>query len=130
MKRPHGFTVIELLVAIALIAAASVIFFVQKNNLTIAHQDTERKTAINAMYYTLEEVYYKTNKSYPATINATTLPSVDPALLKDPNGIAIGEAASQYRYEPTDCVNNACKSYTLRATLANEADFIKTSRNH
>lgn len=129
MKRSHGFTVIELLIAVVLIGAASVIFFVQKNNLNVAHQDTERKTAINAMYYTLEEVYYKTNHAYPAAITATTLPSVDPALLKDPNGVAIGDAASQYRYEPTNCTNDACKSYTLRATLANEADFIKTSRN-
>lgn len=129
MKRSHGFTVIELLIVVVLLGAASVIFFIQKNNLTIAHQDTERKTAINAMYYALEEVYYKTNHSYPATITATALPSVDPALLKDTNGVMIGEANSQYRYEPTNCTNNTCKSYTLRSTLVNEADFIKTSRN-
>jgi prepilin-type N-terminal cleavage/methylation domain-containing protein len=130
MKRSHGFTVIELLIAVVLIGAASVIFFVQKNNLNVAHQDTERKTAINAMYYALEEVYYKTNHTYPATIDATVLPSVDPDLFKDSAGIAIGQPSSQYRYEPTNCSNNTCKSYTLRATLANEADFVKTSRNH
>jgi type II secretory pathway pseudopilin PulG len=129
MKRSQGFTVIELILVVILLGAASILFFVQKNNLTVAHRDTERKTAINAMYFALEEVYYKTNHSYPQTITSSALPSVDPTLLKDPAGNTIGEANSQYRYEPTNCVNSACQSYTLRTTLENEADFVKTSRN-
>lgn len=129
MKRSSGFTVIELIVVIAFLAFASVLFFAQKNNLEVASRDTQRKTAINAMYYSLEEVFYAKNHYYPATITKDNLTSMDPALLTDPNGKKIGDSSSNYRYEPTNCNNDECKSYTLRSTLENEADYVKTSRN-
>jgi prepilin-type N-terminal cleavage/methylation domain-containing protein len=129
MKSTRGFTVIELLIVITLFAAASVIFFVQKNHVEIAARDDARKTSINAMYYSLEEVYFAKHKSYPRTVDAKTLPSVDPALLKDPSGVAIGNGTSNFRYEPLNCSGDACKSYTLRSTLENEDDYVKTSRN-
>ena len=87
----RGFTIIELLFIIVLLAAASVLFFVQKNNLEVAGRDETRKTAINAMYYSIEEVYFKSHNSYPRTIDSTILPSVDPSLFTDPNGVKIGE---------------------------------------
>lgn len=129
-KQDQGFTIIELLVIIILIGAASVLFFVQKNNITIAARDQQRKTAINAMYYSLEEVYYPAHSYYPSTLDGAILPSVDPALFTDPNGIKLGGQTSNYRYEPTNCINDQCKSYILRSTLDNEADFIKDSKNH
>ena len=125
-----GFTVIELLFVVVLLTTASVLFFVQKNNLAIAGRDELRKTSINAMYYSIEEVYFKTNKSYPRTVDAATLPSVDPALFSDPNGIKIGESNSDYRYEPYNCDGDACKSYSLRTVLENEDDFVKTNRSN
>jgi Tfp pilus assembly protein PilE len=124
-----GFTVIELIFIIVLVAGASVIFFLQKNNLETASRDDVRKTAINAMYYGLEEVYFKNNGHYPRTIDAETLPSVDPDLFKDPYGVAIGESESEYRYEPLDCNNDKCEGYTLRTTLENEDDFVKKNRD-
>lgn len=129
MKSSRGFTVIELLIVVAFFAAASILFFVQKNHVELAARDDARKTAINAMYYSLEEVYYKQHGSYPRTINADTLPSVDPDLFKDPNGVKIGESDSDYRYEGLDCNGDSCKSYTLRADLETEADFVKSSNN-
>lgn len=128
--RTNGFTIIELLFIIVIVGAASVLFFVQKNNLQIAGRDETRKTAINAMYYSIEEVYFKSNNTYPRTISATVLPSVDPALFKDPTGVKIGEADSEYRYEPYNCENDRCKSYTLRTTLENEDDYVKTNRSN
>lgn len=130
MKSSRGFTVIELIIVIAFLAVASVIFFVQKNNIEVAGRDDQRKTAINAMYYSLEEVYFKAHSSYPRTISSQVLPSVDPDLFKDPNGVKIGESNSDYRYEPTNCDGDACKGYTLRTTLENEADYIKTNRTN
>lgn len=130
MKSSRGFTVIELIIVIAFLAVASVIFFVQKNNIEVAGRDDQRKTAINAMYYSLEEVYFKAHNSYPRTISSDVLPSVDPDLFKDPNGVKIGESNSEYRYEPTNCEGDACKGYTLRTTLENEADYIKTNRTN
>lgn len=129
MKRTQGFTVIEVIVVILFLSIATTVLYVQKNNLAATQRDDQRKTAINAMYYSLEEVYFEKNKNYPSEITDTTLPAVDPTLLTDPNGLKIGDNDSNYRYEGTNCVNDACKSYTLRADLEKEADFIKTSRN-
>lgn len=125
-----GFTVIELIFIIVLLGVASVLFFVQKNNLASAGRDETRKTAINAMYYSIEEVYFKANHYYPRTIDSAVLPSVDPSLFTDPNGVKIGEAKSNYRYEPYNCTGDQCKNYTLRTTLENEADYIKTNRSN
>lgn len=124
-----GFTVIELIVIIVVLGAASILFFIQKNNVEVAARDNDRKTAINAMYYSLEQVFYKANGFYPQAIDETNLPSVDPALFTDPDGAKIGTTESTYRYEPTNCVDSKCKSYNLRTTLQSEADFIKDSVN-
>ena len=129
-RKTHGFTVIELIFIVALLGAASILFFIQKNNLEVAGRDETRKTAINAMYYSIEEVYFKTNRYYPRTLDSTVIPSVDPSLFKDPNGVKIGESNSNYRYEPYNCNNDQCKSYTLRTTLENEADYVKTNRSN
>ena len=129
MKSTRGFTTIELLIVVALIAVTSVIFFIQKNNIETAARDDARRTSINALYYSLEEVYAKANKSYPRTLTSTNLPSVDPALFTDPNGVKIGESSSDFRYDPTNCNGDSCKSYTLRTTLEQEDDYIKTNRN-
>lgn len=128
MKTSRGFTVIELLIVVVLFAVASVVFFVQKNQVEVSARDDARRTAINAMYYGLEEVYFQKNKSYPRTLTQETLPSVDPGLFEDPNGVAIGEGSSNYRYEPLNCNEDACKGYSLRAILEGEDDYVKTNR--
>lgn len=129
LMKQRGFTVIELMVIIVLLLVIGVVFLIQKNNIELAARDDNRKTAINSMYYTLEEVYYPQHKSYPKTLDTTTLPSVDPALLKDPAGVMVGASNSDYRYEPTDCSGTTCAGYTLRADLENEADYAKKSRH-
>ncbi len=128
-KKSHGFTVIELIFITLVVGLASVLFFVQKHNLEIIANDETKKTAINAMYYGLEEVFYPTYKYYPQTISSDNLKSVDPALFTDPSGAKLGTTGSAYTYSPTNCVNSQCKSYTLKANLDNEADYIKNSRN-
>jgi len=129
MKYTRGFTVIELLIVVVLLMAASMLFFIQKNNVEVAARDETRKTSINAMYYSLEEVYFKQNNSYPRVLNSTILPSVDPDLFKDPSGVKVGEADSNFSYEASNCDGDACKAYTLRTILENEDDYIKTNRN-
>ena len=125
----RGFTVIELLSITILLLVIGVVFWTQKNNFEVAARDDKRKVAINAMYYSLEEVYYPAQKYYPKSLSASTLPSVDRNMFQDPNGVIIGNAGSDYRYEATNCDGDACKSYTLRTKLQNEADYVKTSRN-
>lgn len=128
MKSTRGFTVVELLIVVAVLAAASVIFFIQNNNVQASARDDARRTSINAIYYSLEEVYAKKDGTYPRTVSSEVLPSVDPELFKDPNGVKIGEAESDFRYEPTDCTNDSCTGYTLRTSLEQEDDYVKTNR--
>jgi type II secretory pathway pseudopilin PulG len=130
MKKTNGFTVVEIIFVALLVGLASILFFVQKNNIEVIARDDKRKIAINAMYYSLEEVFYKTNKYYPQTISSDNLKSIDPSLLTDMNDIKIGEAGSEYTYTPTNCSNNKCKSYTMKTTLENEGDYTKTSVNN
>lgn len=149
--RTSGFTVIELLVVVTILAVASLLFFYQKNSLQTANLDERRKTAINAIYYNLEEVYHPKNGYYPAELTSSNLSAVDPALLTDTHGVKIDDKMdtaslddatkealknsdtrlSEYVYEPLNCDNEGkCKSYTLRVTLANEAEYVKKSRKN
>ena len=126
MKVLKGFTVIEILIVVGLLAFASILFFTQKNHVAEAARDETRKTTINTIHHTLESVYHPEHKSYPREITKDTLPTVNPDILKDPDGVLIGEGDSQYRYEPTGCsVDNACTGYSLRAILEREDDFVK-----
>lgn len=130
MKHSQGFTVIELVVAIVFLAATSLILFSQRQSLVATQRDETRKTAINAMYYSLEEVFYAKNGYYPNKIDENNLSSMDPTLFTDPKGDAMNTGASDYRYEPTNCsLEGKCKSYSLRGLLEKEADFVKKSRH-
>lgn len=130
MNKTKGFTVIELLVALVLIVTAGSLFFIEKNQIMQTERDNQRKTAINAMYYSLEEVFYAQNKYYPSAIDSKVLRSMDPELFIDPIGEKIDSADSDYQYEATECsTDGKCKSYTLRAAMEREADYIKKSRN-
>ena len=129
MKRAYGLTFVELVVIVIFVAFTTLILLYQRENITASQRDNDRKTAVNAMYYNLEEVFYKQKKYYPESLNSDLLRAMDPALFTDPQGVVIGEPNSDYRYDGIDCLNNKCKSYKLLARLDKEADYIKTSRN-
>jgi prepilin-type N-terminal cleavage/methylation domain-containing protein len=128
MKHSKGFTVIELIVVIAIIGVTAALLLIQKNNLAATSRDDDRKVAINAMYYNLEEVFFEKNGYYPTTIDSKILRAMDPSLFTDPNGFKVGDKDSNYRYEPTNCEDNKCKGYSLRTSLEKEADYVKTNR--
>ncbi len=125
----HGFTLIEIIVVATLFIILGIVFFIQFSNLEAKNRDDKRKTSINAMYYTLEEVYHPANGYYPVKISVESLPSVPEEALKDVNGVMVGTKDSEFRYEPKNCTDNKCQSYTLRTTLEKEDDFIKKSRH-
>lgn len=129
MKRSHGFTVIELIIVIIFAGLAASLLLYQKANIQAAQRDENRKIAINAMYYNLEEVFYEKNHYYPEKIDSKTLRAMDPELFTDPNGKKLGESGSNYRYDSTDCENEQCKGYSLRSSMEKEADYVKTNRN-
>jgi type II secretory pathway pseudopilin PulG len=129
MKRTAGFTVVEIMVAIVLVGAAATLLLFQKANFEGLRRDQDRKTAINAMYYNLEEVFYEKNKSYPAKIDSKVLRAMDPGLFTDPMGKKMNEEGAEYRYEGLDCTNDACKGYKLSSTMEKEAEYVKNNRN-
>lgn len=152
-RSESGFTVIELIAVIIVAAVASTLFFIQNNNLRAAKLDTQRKTAINAIYYDLEKVFYAKNGYYPVEITEQNMVAVDPNLLVDTNGTKISdkldlsdlsddekkslnlEAAdtrlSEYIYSPINCsLDGKCKGYTLRVSLSSEGDYVKKSQHN
>lgn len=129
MKDKKGFTVLELMVVGAFAALLLVIFFIQKANVEAMDRDDARKTAINAMYYALEEYYYPKYGYYPSDIDEEVLPVIDPELFTDPFGTNLGIDGSSYSYEVANCdSNNHCREYTLRANLEKEDTYIKKGR--
>ena len=128
MKK-SGFTVIELVVVFAFLLGSGIVLLLQLQRTSIENSNSHKKIAINAIYYSLEESYYPTNKHYPEKIDEDTLKTLDPELLTDPEGIKLGEEGASYRYEPKNCKEGKCTSYTLRSTLYNEDDFVKDSRD-
>ena len=129
MKTKSGFTVLEIIIVSIFAALLLIIFFVQKSNIDAMERDEDRKIAINAMYYALEEDFYKEHNYYPETISEENIKVIDPALWTDPFGINLGVAGSSYSYDPANCKDGKCKEYTLKATLEKEDTYIKYNRN-
>ena len=128
-KSRNGFTILEIVIVILFATLALIIFFVQKMNMDAMERDDERKTAINAMYYALEEGYFAEHGYYPEEISEENLTVMDPALFTDPSGINLGEEGSSYTYQPANCEDGKCKEYTLRATLEKEDVYVKKNRS-
>ncbi|MDO4759802.1 MAG: type II secretion system protein [Candidatus Saccharibacteria bacterium] len=129
MKRKSGFTILEIVIVAVFATLLLILFFVQKSNVDAMHRDEQRKEAINAMYYALEESYYPAHGYYPDEISEKNIKVIDPALWTDPLGYNLGEEGSSYFYEPANCTEGKCKEYILRAELEKEDIYIKRNRN-
>ena len=124
-----GFTLLELVIVLIFASLLFILFWVQKANVDAMNRDEDRKTAINAMYYALEEGFYPTHGYYPETISEENLTVMDPALFTDPFGLNLGVEGSSYHYEPANCEDGKCKEYTLKADLEKEDTYIKKNRS-
>ena len=129
MTNKKGFTILELVIVVVFASLLFILFFVQKANLDAFDRDEKRKTAINAMYYALEESFYKEHNYYPEQINEENITVIDPALWTDPDGYNLGDPLSSYSYEPANCNEGHCKEYTLKTLLEKEDTYIKRNRN-
>ena len=127
MKR--GFTILEIIIVAIFASLLFIFFFIQKSNLDAMDRDETRKTAINAMYYALEESFYKDHGYYPESISESNITVIDPSLWTDPFGYNLGDPLSSYSYEPANCKDGKCKEYTLKANLEKEDAFVKYNRN-
>ena len=129
MDTKKGFTVLELIIVAIFASLLIILFFVQKSNIDAMERDEDRKIAINAMHYALEESFYKDHGYYPETISEENITVIDPALWTDPLGFNLGDPMSSYFYEPANCKDGKCKEYTLKANLEKEDVYTKYNRN-
>lgn len=125
----RGFTVLEVVIVATFVGLLFLLFFLQKSNIDAFDRDERRKTAINAIYYALEESFYVEHKYYPESISEDNIKVIDPALWTDPNGFVLGEAKSDYSYEAANCKEGKCKEYILKTKLEKEDNYIKNNRN-
>jgi len=119
-------TPIELAAGIILLVCVAAFVWLQTQVFHARDRDNARKTDINAIDNYLRYVYFPAHHSYPMQINAAALPTLDPKYLVGPNHRSINSTASSLHYNPLDCDGTSqCSSYTLRANLEQEADYIK-----
>ena len=129
MNNKKGFTILEIIIVAIFASLLLIFFFIQKSNIDAMERDEDRKVAINAMYYALEESFYKENGYYPEAISEENIKVIDPALWTDPLGFNLGDPLGSYFYEPANCKNGKCKEYTLKAELEKEDTYTKYNRN-
>lgn len=138
-KAQKGFTIIELLIVIAIIAILAALVLNNFQGAQAKARDTQRTTDVNNIHSKLEE-YYNENGAYPQTFAASDLPGIDAESLKDPKGQSVtinaavadqtaaqavaaptASSASQYLYVsyPTGCTNAAknCTGYVLKSYI-------------
>ena len=83
--RKQGFTVIEVIVVSAFLIIAGVVLLFQLQRMNTEHINSQKKVAINAIYYSLEESFFPANQFYPESIDKDTLKTMDASLLTDPD---------------------------------------------
>ncbi len=143
-KGSAGFTIVEILIVLAVILILGALVFVTYNGIQQKTRDTERKTDVNALHGQLE-AYQAQNGKYPtlanfndATFRSTNMKGLDAANLQDPKGnaqalvAAPSSTAYSYSVAPANCDNGAggdCTSYTLTATLEGGGTYVKQSLN-
>ena len=125
MTHKNGFTILEVIIVAVFASLLFIVIFIQKADLDALERDNVRKTAINAIYYALEEDFYKTNHYYPESISTENLPTVSPELWTDPAGYYFNDPESSYFYQPANCHQGKCQEYKLQAKLEKEDTYIK-----
>lgn len=121
-----GFTIIELMVCIVVIAAISVLALTNVRGARAEQRDAQKKSDINAIFFQLE-AFHEANGYYPKTIDGNVLKGIDPDSLIDNNGKSISDGTGAYVYSAENCTEAKCKTYVLRAELEKEAVFQKLS---
>ncbi len=134
-KAQDGFTIIELLIVIAIIAVLAGLVLNNFQGAQAKARDTQRLTDINNIHSKLEE-FYNEKGFYPDTFEADDFPGIDEDSLIDPDGAEIVKSApvaneagatvepdsiDEYIYIPfpTSCttVNEDCEGYVLKSYI-------------
>ena len=154
-KVQQGFTIIELLIVIAIIGILAGLVLNNFQGAQAKARDVQRKADINAIHGKLEE-FYNNNNGYPdGNLDTTVLAGADVDALKDADGTAIGynggfivsttaptptvSNTAEYAYAAYGCttagaqstVGATCTKYVLKTFLEKDAtgSFTKNSLN-
>lgn len=151
-KASSGFTIIELLIVIAIIAILAGLVLNNFQGAQAKARDTQRVTDINNIHSKLEE-YHNENNNYPSTVAAASFPGIDAGSLIDPRGTSISNAAAvanaaalsnaspgtgttaNYVYTPYGCTGTTCTGYQLKTgvekpTATTTDPYIKLGLNN
>ena len=152
-KVQSGFTIIELLIVIAIIGILAGLVLNNFQGAQAKSRDVQRKTRINSIHGKLEE-YYNNNGGYPdGALSTTVLPGIDAQALNDAAGTAMGYTggfivsattpavtvtnAVQFNYQAYSCttagaqatVGATCAKYQLSTFQEKAATYTKSSLN-
>jgi len=146
-NRSKGFTIVELLIVIVVIAILATLVIVTFTGIQQKARDSQRQTDINAVDSHLE-AYYAENGKYPTLTNLTTsswlttnMKGLDPQALVSPKNNNISGNASTttsttdaygYVTTPSGCDNGAngdCTAFTLTAQLEGSSTVYTKSSN-
>jgi prepilin-type N-terminal cleavage/methylation domain-containing protein len=138
-NRSKGFTIVELLIVIVVIAILATLVIVTFTGIQQKARDSQRQTDINAVDSHLE-AYYAQHGNYPtfaqltdATWRATNMKGLDAEALVGPKGNALSNSTSTgdaYGYVATESgnSNNACSSANVNTDDTGCDTFTLTSK--
>jgi len=128
VSQRKGFTIVEVLIVIAIMAVLSAIIYSSFNQARVESRDKKRFSDISLIKLALEQYFNKVGQ-YPTTLSAL-VPAYLPAIPTPPSG---GPAQSSYTYTPFTQINPTspiCNTYQLSTTfeapnayLASKAGF-------
>lgn len=140
-RSESGFTVLEIAIVMIVLVVLTVFFVIQRNSLEVSAHDAARKTAINAFYYDLKEVFYEKNHYYPQTISRDNLKEIDPNLFTDPDNLTLSgdkcvnnstgqtldTSFCNYHYSTSKCDSDGhCQAFKISADMETEATYSKS----
>lgn len=147
-KKSKGFTIVELLIVIVVIAILATLVIVTFTGIQKKARDSKRQTDITAVASHLE-AFYANNGYYPtlndlqtASFVSGNLKGLDPSALTSPEGDQIsgtagtGASGWAYGYTTTGCTasspsstTNECTAFTLTANLEGSSTAFTKSSN-
>lgn len=129
MKNTHykkAFTLVEILVVIAIMAVLTAIVYTSFNGAKSQSKDQQRVSDMNVIQLGLE-VYFNQKHQYPQNLPDVValgyMPSI-PTPPTSPSGINY-----QYNYFPMTTGGNVCISYQLWTTFENTNSYLQSKRN-
>lgn len=143
-KRGDGFTYIEIMIIIVVIAILATLVWLTRASVDQKRRDNIRRNDIDNIYSKLES-YQAASGKYPTladmnsnTFRTTYLKGLDKESLKDPSNSAVDGSqyylisqpqkdAYSYQVTPDNCDNKSinCTGYTLTAILENGSTYVK-----